>query len=204
MNDELQQRLRRSDPADDVSIHPVDGAHAAALLEQIMNTPVTPVTPDITPGAAAGRNRRRWAFALAGAAAAAIIAVGVVAFTADDDSPAAATQVTYSLSAGDPMAMCIRVDEYQPSPGLIGLRGTVVEVGDGTVTLDVTKWYAGGDADQVVLTVADMPNVALDGVEFTTGGDYLVTVLDGQVLICGLSAPYDPALAALYDKWFAA
>ncbi|MDO8390926.1 MAG: hypothetical protein Q7V57_10585 [Actinomycetota bacterium] len=201
MNDELQQRLSRSDPAHDVSIHPVDGPHAAALLEQIMNTPLTP-----EPSAAGtpGRTPRRWAaFALSGAAVAAIIAVGVVAITGDDDTTTA-TQVTYSLAAGDPMAMCLRVDEYQPSPGLIGLRGTVAEVGAGTVTLDVTKWYAGGDADQVVLTVADMANVALDGVEFTAGGDYLVTVLDGQVLICGLSAPYSAELEALYDQWFAA
>ena len=49
-----------------------------------------------------------------------------------------------------------------------------------------------------------MPIVALDGVEFQQGGDYLVGVLDGQVLICGISAPYDPALEALYDQWFAA
>ena len=202
MNDELQQRLRRSDPANDVPVHPIDGPHAAALLEQIMHTPLT---PDTQPTPAGRPTRRRIAFALAGVAAAAIVAVGVVSLTGDDDdSPAAATQVTYTLVAGDPMAMCLRVDEYQPAPGLIGLRGTVAEVGDGTVTLDVTKWYAGGDADQVVLTVSDMPIVALDGVEFTAGGDYLVTVLDGQVLICGLSGAYDPALAALYDQWFAA
>ena len=31
---------------------------------------------------------------------------------------------------------------------------------------------------------------ALDGIEFTVGGDYLVAVLDGQVLTCGISAPY--------------
>lgn len=205
MNDELQQRLRRSDPAGDVPVHPVDGPQAAALLEQIMNTPLTPDnTPD--PGKRFAISRKAWAFFGAGAAAVVIAAVAVVAIDGSGDSidDAAATQVTYTLVAGDPMAMCLRVDEYQPSPGLIGLRGTVVEVGDGTVTLDVTKWYAGGDADQVVLTVADMPNVALDGVEFSAGGDYLVAVLDGQVLICGLSAPYSPELEALYDQWFAA
>ena len=200
--DQLYDRLRRIEPPTG-SVQPAHGPHAAALLEQIMNTPITPDRP-VAPTPLRTR-RVRWVYsAVAAAVVVGAVTVGVLATRGDDDQPAA-TSVSYGLVAGDPMAMCLRVDEYQPDPTMVGFRGTVVAVADGTVTLDVTTWYGGGDADQVVLTVGgDMPVVALDGVEFAVGGDYLVGVLDGQVLICGISAPYDPALEALYEEWFAA
>jgi hypothetical protein len=200
-DDELTQRLRRLEPNPNAPVHPTGGAHAARLLEQIMNTPTNPDQPRSP--SSSRPTRWVWAVSALGAVAAVALVVGLVA-TRGDDEPAA-TSVTYGLVAGDPMAMCLSLDEFQPDPATIGFRGTVVSVGDGSVTLDVTKWYRGGDADQVVLTVSDdMSVVALDGVEFVAGGDYLVGVLDGQVLICGVSAPFDPALEALYDRWFAA
>ncbi len=202
-DDELTRRLRRIEPNPNAPVHPTDGDHAARLLEQIMSTPINPDQPHSTTPSRVRRTRSGWAISALGVVAAVAVVVGVVA-TRGDDEPAA-TSVTYGLVAGDPMAMCLRVDEYQPDPAMIGFRGTVVSLSDGAVTLDVTKWYGGGEADQVVLAVgADMPVVALDGVEFVAGGDYLVGVLDGQVLICGISAPYDPALEALYERWFAA
>ena len=202
-DDELIARLRRIEPNPSVPVHPAHGPRAAALLEQIMNTPENPDRP--TSPTPAGTGRTRWVYStVAAIAVIGAVAVGVLVSRGDDEQPAA-TSVSYGLVAGDPMAMCLRVDEYQPDPAMVGFRGTVVAVADGTVTLDVAKWYGGGDADQVVLTVgSDMPVVALDGVEFTVGGDYLVGVLADQVLICGISAPFDPALEALYDQWFAA
>ena len=198
-DDELFARLHRADPANGASIDPVDGPAAAHLMEQIMQT--TPEVP--TAPAAPSRPRRRWPALLAGGVAAVAIVGGAVWFAAGGDSDEAATSVSYSLPASDPMtAMCLPVTDYQPAPGLVGFRGTVSAVGDGTVTLDVTDWYAGGDADQVVLATGDVPIMALDGVEFVQGGDYLVAVQDGQVVICGISGQYSPELATLYDQWF--
>ena len=77
----------------------------------------------------------------------------------------------------------------------------------GVVTLEVSKWFAGGDADVMTVTAsANEPNLILEGgVEFTVGSDYLVAVLDGQVLAhCGLSGPDDPALEQHFLTWFAA
>ena len=89
-------------------------------------------------------------------------------------------------------------------PAWPGSSGTVTAVGDGTVTLDVSKWYAGGDADQVVLSTADLGlRWRSTASSSSQGGEYLVAVLDGQVLTCGLSGPADPVLAAIYDGWFA-
>lgn len=210
--DELEQRLRRLDPADGVSIHPVTGPRAAALMEQIMNTPdlntrhvntsdqTIPTAPvhDVHP------TKSRWPkFAIGGGIAAAL-AIGAFAFASTGGGGSTtATAVTYELGASDITAMCMPISDLVPPPGLAGFRGTVAEVGDGTVTLDVTKWYAGGDADQVVLQTADLASVALDGVDFAVGGDYLVSVADGVVQICGFSGPYSADYEAIFAGWFA-
>lgn len=198
MNDEaLQQRLRRLDPAAGVPIDPVVGPRAAALMEQIMNTPSHPASPADVPA----RSSRWPRFALAGAAAVALAGVGIVALGGNDDSKSA-TSVEYSLGAFDPMAMCLVVSEQVPAPGTVAFRGTVAEVGDTTVTLDVADWLGADGADQVVLSLADAGSPALDGVEFAEGGEYLVAVTDGVVQTCGMSGPVSPELEALYAGWF--
>lgn len=200
MNDEeLQQRLRRLDPTDGMSIDPVHGPRAAALMEQIMNTPTHTEDP-----AGSARPVRRWPrFALAGAAAIALAGVGVVALGGNDDDSPAATSVEYSLGAFDPLTtMCLVVSEQVPAPGTLAFRGTVAEVGDTTVTLDVADWFGEDGADQVVLSLADAGSPALDGVEFVAGGEYLVAVTDGVVQTCGMSGQASPELEALYAGWF--
>lgn len=197
--DELEERLRRLDPADGAPVDPVNGPRAAALLEQIMDTNTDDVR-DVVPTP----SRRPRRFLALGLGAAAVVAVGVFALTVIGGDDPAPTQVSFALGASDPMAMCLPVSEIQPDASASAFRGTVVEVGEGTVTLDVTKWYQNGDADQVVLTTTDLATVALDGVDFAAGGDYLVSALDGQVGICGLSGVYSPELEALFDGWYGA
>jgi DNA-directed RNA polymerase specialized sigma24 family protein len=60
----------------------------------------------------------------------------------------------------------------------------------------------GEQADVVTLTAGTDVSVALDGVEFVDGQRYLVTVLNGEVQICGISAPATPELEALCDQWY--
>ncbi|MDO9175584.1 MAG: hypothetical protein Q7V62_12330 [Actinomycetota bacterium] len=208
MNDEeLQLRLRRIDPAAGVPIEPPTGPRAAALMEHIMNTPfptVETVEPHPAEMRPAGRPARRWSkFLLAGGAALALAGGGALAFGGGGGSTASSVEFSLGETADPSMTMCLPVTDYVPAPGLAGFRGVVTSVGNGTVTLDVSSWYAGGDADQVVLSTADLGLVALDGIEFVEGGEYLVAVLDGQVVTCGLSGPADPVLADIYDGWFA-
>ena len=205
MNDELQKRLRRHDPAADVPVHLVTGPRAAFLLEQIMNTSLTPEAPAVAP-----RRPRRRVFALAGGATAIAVAVVAFALTRDDSESdqQTTTQVSYVLpaAAGGPgVSMCIRVDAYQPTSGQPAFKGTVTAVGGGTVTLTVSKWYSGGKAHQVVLKSRDgsAPDPVLEGsVAFTVGDEFLVMALDGQVVGCGVSGAVTPELQALYDQWF--
>lgn len=199
--DELLERLQRVDPAQGASVHPVNGPQAAALMEQIMQTDPTIAEVPTVPEPA--RRPRRRLFAAIGAAA--VVAVGAFAFVAlrgDDDK--APTSVTFSLAASDPLtAMCMALSDITPSADTAAFRGTVVAVDADSVTLDVTKWYANGTADQVVVSTAGMPSPALDGVTFEQGGDYLVAAgPDGQVGICGVSGPYSPELEAFYNTWF--
>lgn len=203
-DDELQQGLRRIDPAARLSTHPADGPRAAALLESIMNTPLhTADTPSPAP-----RRSRRWAAVLAAGAAVVAVGVGSVALIGGDDEEQDAAPLSVSYSLGEPtdpaMMSCLPVTDYVPAPGLVGFKGTVTGALDNTVTIEVSKWYAGGDADLVELDTTSVGSPALDGVEFVVGSEYLVTVLDGQVLTCGLSGPADPVLEGIFEGWFAA
>ena len=67
--------------------------------------------------------------------------------------------------------------------------------------LDVDRWYAGGDADQVQLT-GTPESVALDGVEFVVGEEYFVTAAEGVVQPCGVSGAASPELEQAYDEWY--
>jgi hypothetical protein len=207
-DDELEARLRRIDPSASASVHPIDGPRAAALLEQIMNTPVEPGRQSSP--APLKKGRARWVYsALATAVVAGGIAVAVLA-TRGDDADKAATQVSFALpeaSGGPATSMCMRVDAYQPTPGQPAFKGTVLSVADGTVTLQVSTWYSGGDADQVVLNSPGngRPDPVLEGgVAFDVGGEYLVMALDGHVVGCGVSGPVSAELEALYTQWFPA
>jgi hypothetical protein len=100
--------------------------------------------------------------------------------------------------------MCLPVTDYVPDPTAQAFAGTVTAVDAALVTMDVERWYTttGQQADIVNLTGGTDVSVALDGVEFVEGQRYLVTVPDGEVQICGVSAPATPELEALYDQWY--
>jgi hypothetical protein len=101
------------------------------------------------------------------------------------------------------MQMCITLDEFVPSPDQLGFAGTVTSIADGQAVLEVDRWYRGGPADQVVLDTGGLPMVALDGVEFVVGERYLVSIINGEVGICGTSGPASPELEQYFDTWFA-
>lgn len=151
--------------------------------------------------------RRPVVLGVAGAAAAAAVVITVVAVTSDDAVvPTAATTVTYDLGgSGTVMGSCVPFADLEPIAGAAALAGTVVSIDgdiDGDlVVLEVDRWYAGGDADRVVLR-GTPDTVSLDGVEFVVGEDYLVTAADGVVQPCGMSGPTSPELEQAYDQWY--
>ena len=203
-DDDLLHRLRAIDPLPaGVATDPHDGPRARALLEDIMSTPTLETTLT-TPA----RRRRRWLPAAWAGGAVAVVAAGALAISAiggGGSSTAKGGTVTFTLPSTDPLtSSCLPVTEFQPPAGLVGLRGKVTAVDGTKVTIEVSKWYAGGEAGTVVLNAEGATNAALDGVDFAVGNEYLVAVVDGAVATCGVSGPADPALEQLYDTWFKA
>lgn len=83
-------------------------------------------------------------------------------------------------------------------------EGVVTAVADGSATLDVTNSFKGEDAATVVVAAPsqDLQDL-LVAVEFEVGQTYLVSSLDGQVSLCGLSGPKDDQLSELYQQAYA-
>jgi hypothetical protein len=193
---ELEQRLQRIDPAaDTVPVDTAGSPRARTLMEQIMQT---------TPAEAPPSHRRRWVgvgAAIVGAAA--VVALGVAVVNRGSDTPEQVS-ASYSLQAGDAMAMCLPLSEAPPPPAGTTAFGGVVATADAEqVVLDVDQVYAGDEVDVVTLAAGpDVTTVALDGVEFVPGQRYLVTVVDGVVQICGRSGQATPELEAIYISWF--
>ena len=196
---ELFERLRAHDPA--ASLPPAEPAQLARLLEDAMSHDHDTPT----------RHRTPLTWLVAAAAALLVIAgVGVFAVVGGDDEPQVPTAqdpapTVVELSARPPVLGRCAV----PTAELLGNQetafdGTVSAITDGTVTLEVTKWYRGGPADQVTVDVppADM-QALMQAADFQTGHRYLVSANGGFVTVCGFTAPYSDELAALYAEAFA-
>src|SRR5262245_38894482 len=202
-DDQLRARLARLDPTSRAaSTDPTASAPAPELLETIMQTTESQPTPDTEP-----RSRRGLLLAAAAVIVLVVLAVGVIAIAGDDDdsgedvaeAPAdEPTELDLTVAPSDPLAICIQVDATVLEPSELAFAGTVGEVTDSSVTVDVDHWYKGGDADVVNLAIAEGNDVALDGIAFTSGERYLVAASGGTVSSCGLSGPASPELEAIY------
>lgn len=189
-DDELRQRLVAADPA---TPSPAD-SWIPDLVEATMNTPIE--NDD---------KRRPWLAPVVAAAAVAVLAVGGFAVLSDDEpDPVAAEPTTLTLAVpdADPMtSICMPFEPDQLKAAEVAFSGTVVAVDEAAVTLDVDRWYRGGDADRVVLEHSGAAaQVALDGIAFEDGERYLVTAADGTVGTCGSSGPWTPEFAAQFEE----
>jgi hypothetical protein len=191
VNDDLRHRLGRTDPLrhDEIPATP-----PAYLLEQIMtdtlDTPVSPSTP-----------RRRWP-ALAAAAAAVVVLAGTAVVLSGTDDPAAPPMALALPGDDGALSSCMAFDVAILAQMPIAFEGRAVDVADGVVTLDVTQWYRGGEAEQVTLAAASGMEALIGGIEFTPGGDYLITATEGNVNFCGYSAPATDDLRAAFAEAF--
>lgn len=83
-------------------------------------------------------------------------------------------------------------------------EGTVTSIDDGTVTLEVDRWYTGGEASTVTVVA---PSKALEdllmAVDFREGRTYLVSADNDRVTLCGFTAETSPELGALYEEAYA-
>ena len=201
MKDELRERLGRLDPMPPaVPTESVTSQSSRDLLEKIMQT--TPVEQPDTPSTP---KKNGWLLGVAAVAALVVAVGGAIALSGDGNGDPVASGPPLELNAGadDPMAMCIvfSVEELAKAP--LAFEGTVTSVEGETVTLEVDRWFKGGDADQVEINAPAGMEALIGGIPFEVGGQYLVTAYDGNVNYCGFTGPSTPELTAAFEQAFA-
>ena len=219
--DELRDRIARLDPVtSDATIQSVTSPGAKALLEDIMNTPLSSDTQPTT----TQTNRPWWISAGVAAAVIAVVTIGVAALNRNDDEPTIAEpSVTESdssdssatsepagklkvleLSAGseDVMASCLRLDPAMVAMSQVAFRGTGASVEGEIVTLTIDHWYVGGDAQVATLVAPAGMQALIGGIAFEPGKSYIVAAYDGVVSYCGLTGEATPELEAIYAEAF--
>jgi hypothetical protein len=204
-DDELRNRLARLDPQAATPVDPITSPRAQDLLERTMTTQTELMNESPTDPP---RRRRGLTMVAAASVAAAGIVAAVVMTNDGPTAPAKKTNLTLTGPAaaapGRPGVInsCIRFDVELLKAEPVAFAGTVTDVQPGSVTLDVTKWFKGGTADTVTVTTRDGGTIALDGVEFVQGKDFLVSADQGTVATCGYSGPEDPTLRKAFEDAF--
>jgi hypothetical protein len=197
-DNELRARLQAADPArEDVP--------APSWIDELVETTMTTAQEQKTEQGAPGRPR--WVVpAAAAAAVAGIAAVGALAFTGGGDDPADEPTTTQLAlpDANAAMQMCIAIDAEVLSTVPVAFDGTVTEIEGEMVTLDVGRWYVGGDADVVELVnpgQADDFAMIEDFLAFEEGKRYYIVAEDGRVSGC-LSSQWSAELEGMYAEAF--
>jgi hypothetical protein len=99
---------------------------------------------------------------------------------------------------------CMPVNPETLGRARTAFDGEVLSANGDAVTLAVRQWYAGGgDAAQVRLDLARVPSSLSGYFAFEKGRRYLVAAHDGEVIVCGFSAPWSAALERVYAQAFA-
>lgn len=197
-DNELRARLQAADPARKDVPAP---SWIDELVETTMTTAQEQQTEQGTP------RRPRWVVPAAAAAAVAGLAVvGALAFGGGGDDPADEPTTT-QLALPDPdsaMQMCIQIDAEVLKTVPVAFDGTVTAIQGETVTLDVDRWYAGGDADVVELVnpgqAGDFAMIE-DFLAFEEGKRYLLVAEGGRVSGC-LSSQWTGELESMYAEAF--
>lgn len=210
-DDELRARLARLDPAPAGSpLDPPASPPARDVLERIVQTSPLP-TADADPDGGApldeptARRRRPWLLAVAAAVLLLALVGGLLAVAGGDRAPAGddPTTLALELPPSDAAGSCVMFDVQFLAGMPVAFGGTVSALGDERVTLEVDRWYRGGDADQVTVAIPDgQSSAALDGVDFRVGERYLVTATGGTVNGCGFSGPADAQLEQAFEQAF--
>jgi hypothetical protein len=203
-DDELRTRLSRLDPATaGVPVDPVTSSRARSLMERAMTTPVQTPTPSEPDELA--RRRRPWLLAVGAALVLVALVGGAVLLGGGDgaDRSQDPAPLALELPPADAAMSCIMFDVAFLADMPVAFAGTVTAIEDGQVSVDVDRWYRGGEAEQVTIAVpGEQTSAALDGVDFRTGDRYLITATDGTVNGCGFSGPATPELESAYAEAF--
>ncbi len=187
---ELRKRIQGIDPASsDVETRSVTDDSVRRMLENIVEQPVSTPT-----------KANRGARFVVSIAAVAALAFG--AFAVFSNVSPAGPPLALSLGETNAISSCIQLSADILRDVQVAFGGTVTAVDGDKITVDVDKWYKGGDAAVVELSAPQGLQALIGGIDFEVGGEYLISAYDGTVNYCGFSGPATPELQAVYDEAF--
>jgi hypothetical protein len=192
--DHLRNRLRASNPTPPSEpVDPIDSHRARALMEDIMSTATTEPRMD--------HRRTR----LVGAVAAALVVViggaALLSGLGSSDDPA---PLVLTADGSDSMAMCLEFDIAILQAMTPAFGGTVVELTDSVATIEVDRWFTGGDAEIVQINYTPGFEALIGTPTLEVGQRYLITATDGVVNGCGYSGVATADYEASFEQAFGA
>jgi hypothetical protein len=107
-----------------------------------------------------------------------------------------------SAGGGEAMMSCLAFDPAILAEMPVAFEGTVTAVDGDRVTLEVDRWFKGGESDTVALVAPQGLEALIAGIPFEVGGQYLISATDGQVNYCGFSGEATPDLRAGFESAF--
>lgn len=195
MNDDpLRNRLAASNPTPPSEpVDPIGSDRARALMEDIMST--AKVEPRID------HKRTR----LIGAVAAALVVViGGAALLGGLGSSEDPAPLLLTANGSDAMASCLPFDVAILQDMSPAFGGTVVELTDSVATIEVDRWFTGGDAEIVEITYTPGFEALIGTPALEVGQRYLITATNGVVNGCGYSGVATADYEASFEQAFGA
>ena len=189
---DLRDRLAASNPVPPSEpVDPITSDRARAVMEKAM-TPRTS-EPRVAP--------RR--FPLLGAAAAALVVVigGAALFGGLRTS---GDPLVLTAHGSDSMASCLPFETGTLAGMSPAFAGTVVELTDSVATLDVDRWFTGGEGAIVEIEYTPGFEALIGTPSLEAGQRYLITATDGVVNGCGYSGLATPEYEAAFEEAFGA
>lgn len=191
-DDDLRNRLSSSNPTPPSQpVDPITSDRARALMEDIMSTET------IQPRMVQKRTR------LVGAVAAilTLVVAGGAIFGLGSDDPA---PLVLSAGGSDSLASCLPFDVAILEGMSPAFGGTVVELTDSVATLEVDRWFTGGDAEVVEINYTPGFEALIGTPSMEVGQRYLITATDGVVNGCGYSGVASAEYEAAFEQAFGA
>jgi len=132
-------------------------------------------------------------------------ALAFAACSTSESEPTPTPEPPLELSAGegDAMMSCLAFDPAFLAEMPVAFEGTATAVGDDRVTLEVDRWFKGGEANEVTLVAPAGLEALIAGIDFQEGTSYLISATDGTVNYCGFSGEVAPELTAGFEAAFA-
>lgn len=193
-DDQLRQRLSASNPTPPSEpVDPVTSDRARALMEDIMSTQI--------PAPRMERTRNRFILAVAAAVAVTVLGFGLAGGLGFGDDPA---PLVLSADGSDALASCLPFDVEILKDMSPAFGGVVIELTDSVATIEVDRWFTGGDAEIVEINYTPGFEALIGTPSLEVGQRYLITATDGVVNGCGYSGVATPEYEAAFEQAFGA